>query len=135
MIKASAGELSDAVGQQALERIAELYAIEKEIRGRSPEERREVRLARSRPLLESLKQWFDDTLGKFETDAWQQYNELGGVQDEEIPGGSGNMEYTAALLVLDADMPQYLHDQTEDSMTHFQFIDAYLPRRAQRASI
>lgn len=52
------------VGQQALERIAKLYAIEKEIRGRSPEERREVRQARSKPLLESLKQWFEDTLGK-----------------------------------------------------------------------
>jgi transposase len=52
------------VGQQALERIAELYAIEKEIRGRSPEERRDVRFERSRPLLESLKQWFEETLGK-----------------------------------------------------------------------
>ena len=52
------------VGQQALERIAELYAIEKEIRGRSPEQRRDVRFERSRPLLESLKQWFEDTLGK-----------------------------------------------------------------------
>jgi len=34
-----------------------LYAIEKEIRGRPPDERREVRNTRSRPLLESLKQW------------------------------------------------------------------------------
>ena len=52
------------VGQQALERIAELYTIEKEIRGRSPEERRNVRLERSRPLLEALKQWMEDTLTK-----------------------------------------------------------------------
>ena len=52
------------VGQQALERIAELYAIEKEIRGQSPEKRRDVRIERSRPLLESLKQWFEETLGK-----------------------------------------------------------------------
>src|SRR5437762_13954579 len=37
-----------------------------------------------------------------ETDAWQQYNELGGVQDSEVPGGSGSAEYTAALQVLDA---------------------------------
>lgn len=49
---------------EALERIAGLYAIEKEIRGRPPEERREVRNTRSRPLLESLKQWFEETLGK-----------------------------------------------------------------------
>jgi len=52
------------VGTEALERIAELYAIEKEIRGRLTEERREVRQLRSRPLLDSLKQWLEETLGK-----------------------------------------------------------------------
>jgi hypothetical protein len=52
------------VATEALERIAALYAIEKEIRGRRPDERREVRNTRSRPLLESLKQWFETTLGK-----------------------------------------------------------------------
>ena len=29
-----------------------------------------------------------------ETDLWQQYNELGGIQDEEVPGGSGSAPYT-----------------------------------------
>src|SRR6266853_843662 len=53
-----------AVAKEALERIAALYAIEEEIRGRSAEERREGRNARSRPLLESLKKWFEETLGK-----------------------------------------------------------------------
>src|SRR5882762_5162996 len=52
------------VAVEALRRIGELYAIEKEIRGRPPDERREVRNTRSRPLLESLKQWFEETLGK-----------------------------------------------------------------------
>src|SRR5262244_89175 len=52
------------VAREALERIEGLYAIEKEIRGRSPDERREVRNTRSRPLLESLKRWFEETLGK-----------------------------------------------------------------------
>src|ERR1700739_4611004 len=52
------------VAAEALERIAALYAIEKEIRGRPPDERREVRNTRSRPLLESLKQWLEETLGK-----------------------------------------------------------------------
>ena len=56
-----------AVAKEALERIAALYAIEEEIRGRSAEARREVRTARSRPLLESLKQWFEETLGKLST--------------------------------------------------------------------
>ncbi len=53
-----------AIAKETLERIAALYAIEEEIRGRSAEERREVRNAHSRPLLESLKQWFEETLGK-----------------------------------------------------------------------
>jgi hypothetical protein len=61
-----------------------------------------------------------------ETDAWQQYNELGGLQDGEVPGGSGNAAYTAALEVLDSDMAQYVHDNTEDEFTHFEFINAYL---------
>src|SRR5579859_2545694 len=61
-----------------------------------------------------------------ETDLWQQYNELGGVQDPEVPGGSGSPGYIAALQVLDTDMPQYIHDNTEDEFTHFTFINAYL---------
>src|SRR5436190_9971588 len=32
-----------------------------------------------------------------EADLWQQYNELGGIQDAEVPGGSGNPAYTAAI--------------------------------------
>ena len=61
-----------------------------------------------------------------ETDLWQQYNELGGVQDAEVPGGSGSPAYIAALEFLDSDMPQYIHDNTEDEFTHFTFINAYL---------
>ena len=65
-------------------------------------------------------------LETLETDLWQQYNELGGVQDSEVPGGSGNPDYTAALAVLDSDMAQYVHDNTDDEFTHFTFLDAYL---------
>ena len=53
-----------AVAKEALERIAALYAIEEAIRGRSAEERRAVRNEHSKPLLESLKKWFEETLGK-----------------------------------------------------------------------
>jgi hypothetical protein len=55
-----------------------------------------------------------------ETDFWDQYNELGGVQDNEFPGGggTGNPAYTAALTVLDSDMAQYIHDNTDDEFTH-----------------
>src|SRR5258705_2207407 len=61
-----------------------------------------------------------------ETDLWQQYNELGGIPDSEVPGGSGNPTYTAALAVLDSDMAQYIHDNTEDELTHEVFINAFL---------
>jgi transposase len=52
------------IATEALERIGTLYAIEAEIRGRSPDERREVRQSRARPLLESLHQWFEVSLTK-----------------------------------------------------------------------
>ena len=67
-----------------------------------------------------------------ETDLWQQYNELGGVQDSEVPGGSGSAPYTKALQVLDGDMPQYIHDNTEDEISHFKFINAYLVAKDAR---
>lgn len=61
-----------------------------------------------------------------EADFWIQYNELGGIQDSEVPGGTGNPLYTAALNVLDEDMSQYVHDNTDDEITHHQFLNAYL---------
>ncbi len=61
-----------------------------------------------------------------ETDLWQQYNELAGIQDDEVPGGSGNNAFTEALAVLDEDMAQYIHDNTENEMSHELFLNAYL---------
>jgi hypothetical protein len=61
-----------------------------------------------------------------ETDLWQQYNELAGIQDSEVPGGSGNPAYHDAVAVLDEDMDQYIHDNTDDEMSHAAFINAYL---------
>jgi hypothetical protein len=61
-----------------------------------------------------------------ETDFWVQYNELGGIQDSEVPGGSGNSAYHDALSVLDEDMDQYIHDNTDDEFTHQNFLNAYL---------
>jgi Ferritin-like domain len=61
-----------------------------------------------------------------EADLWQQYNELGGIQDHEVPGGSGSEAFTEALETLDDDMPQYIHDNTEDEFSHFRFLNAYL---------
>jgi hypothetical protein len=74
-----------------------------------------------------------------ESDIWLQYQELGGTQDNEvsrlasklIPGypaqpTGGNPVYMQDLIPLDADMSQYIHDNTEDELTHEVFINAYL---------
>src|ERR1700756_4717364 len=45
-----------------------------------------------------------------ETDLWEQYNELGGIQDKEEPSGSGNSAFNKKLKVLDGDMDKYVHD-------------------------
>ena len=54
-----------------------------------------------------------------ETDLWEQYNELGGVN-------GGNPAYIAALQNLDGDMPQYIADNTDDERSHAAFLNAYL---------
>ncbi|GAC1502796.1 MAG: IS66-like element ISEc8 family transposase [Vulcanimicrobiaceae bacterium] len=51
-----------ALAEQMLDRIAALYAIEKEIRGRPPDERYAVRQERSRPLLHAMKAWIEQIL-------------------------------------------------------------------------
>ena len=74
-----------------------------------------------------------------ESDLWLQYQELGGTQDDEvstlasklIPGypakpTGGNELYMDDLEPLDEDMSQYIHDNTEDELTHEVFINAYL---------
>ncbi len=69
---------------------------------------------------------FPAALELLEADFWIQYNELGGIQDPEVPGGTGNPDYTEALAVLDEDMDQYIHDNTDDEITHHNFLNAYL---------
>jgi hypothetical protein len=52
------------VAREALQRIGALYGVEEQIRGKPPDQRREVRQAQASPLLESLRQWFEATLSK-----------------------------------------------------------------------
>jgi transposase len=52
------------IAHEALERIGALFAIESEIRGRSPEERASIRQARAGPLLEDLHRWYRATVAK-----------------------------------------------------------------------
>jgi transposase len=51
------------IASEALKRIAELYAVETEIRGRSADERRMLRQQKSRPVLEALEPWLQTKLG------------------------------------------------------------------------
>ncbi|WP_108179690.1 IS66 family transposase [Phreatobacter oligotrophus] len=50
------------IAAEALTRIAELYRIEGDIRGRSPDERRTARQHRSRPLIAAMEPWLRDKL-------------------------------------------------------------------------
>ncbi len=68
-----------------------------------------------------------------EADFWTQYNELGGIQDSEVPSGSGNRDYTEKLREIDPNFPQYIHDNTDDEISHANFINAYLVSRGAEA--
>ena len=72
---------------------------------------------------------FPAALEILEADFWIQYNELGGIQDDEVPGGHGNPAYTEALEVIEDEMGDYIHDNTDDEITHHQFLNAYLVSR------
>jgi hypothetical protein len=70
---------------------------------------------------------FLQALEQVEADLWQQYSELGGTQDNEVSGlQGGNVPYTQALQLLDGDMPQYIHDNTDDELSHASFLGKYL---------
>ena len=52
------------IAEEALRRIAKLYAIEAEIRGHDADERRAVRQAQSKPLVAELKTWLEVQLAR-----------------------------------------------------------------------
>ena len=66
-----------------------------------------------------------------EADLWQQYNELGGAVDRNDNPNPGNPSYLAALANLDADMPQYISDNTDDEISHAAFLNAYLQSKGE----
>jgi hypothetical protein len=68
-----------------------------------------------------------------EADFYTQYNELGGIQDDEVPGGTGNRSYTEKLKRIDPNFCQYLHDITDDEISHQNFINAYLVANGAQA--
>jgi Ferritin-like domain len=74
---------------------------------------------------------FPAALELLEADFWIQYNELGGIQDDEVAGGHGNPAYTEALEVIEDEMGDYIHDNTDDEITHWHFLNAYLVSKGE----
>jgi ferritin-like protein len=68
-----------------------------------------------------------------EADLWQQYNELGGQVDHNDNPNPGNPAYIAALQNLDGDMPQYISDNTDDEISHRDFLNAYLTSKGAQS--
>lgn len=55
-------KLAGTLAHQALQRIAEIFAVESAIRGQPPDERRGQRQQRTRPVLDELHAWLDAAL-------------------------------------------------------------------------
>ena len=53
-----------AVAKEVIERIADLYAVEKEARGQSPEERGGLRQTKAKPIFDDLESWLQLQLPK-----------------------------------------------------------------------
>lgn len=60
----SLGRAPGSIAEQALKRIAALYAVEADIRGQPPDERRRQRQARARPLLDEMHAWLSSLVGR-----------------------------------------------------------------------
>jgi len=90
---------------------------------------------------------FLQALETIEADLWIQYAELGGA-GANTPGTTGNSPidlvfednpvttalaplYIAGLQQLDADMPQYIADNTDDEISHESFLRSYLEDKGE----
>jgi transposase len=63
-VEAATGRKNTAAAHQMVALISQLYAIERRLRDRSPEERRAEREAHSRPLLDKIKAWLEENAAK-----------------------------------------------------------------------
>jgi hypothetical protein len=105
-----------AVGAGVLSGGTSAFAFDRDDDDRAPITRGDVAILRFLSALEEV-----------EEDLWRQYSELGGTQDNEVSGvNGGNSLYQAALQILDGDMPQYIHDNTDDEISHHRFLNNYL---------
>jgi transposase len=62
MVSPDSSTTAGSRSTQALQRIAALYRMETDIRGRGPDKRRVVRQERLRPLLAELEPWLREKL-------------------------------------------------------------------------
>src|SRR5580692_6721495 len=62
-----------------------------------------------------------------EADLWQQYAELGGVTPGQLPVETAPFtpmnNYQAAFMNLDPDGPQYITSNTNDELSHAEFLN------------
>jgi hypothetical protein len=78
---------------------------------------------------------FLQALETVEEDLWRQYAELGGTQDAEFSGlTGGNQTYINSLTLLDGDMAQYIHDNTDDEISHSRFLKNYLASKGAKSA-
>ena len=68
-----------------------------------------------------------------EADFWTQYNELCGIQDGVVSGGTGSRIYTEKVRKIDPNFPRYVHDNTRDEISHLDFINAYLTSKGAQS--
>jgi hypothetical protein len=65
-----------------------------------------------------------------ESDLWTQYAELGGLTPGQLPVETAPFTpmntYQAAMMNLDPDGPQYISSNTNDEISHAEFLNAYL---------
>jgi Ferritin-like domain len=86
---------------------------------------------------------FLSALEQVEADLWIQYAELGGATNQGLSPIDVQLNgkqiqtglapgYVAALQVLDGDMPQYIVDNTDDEISHHQFLNNYLASKGAK---
>jgi transposase len=63
-VEAAAGRKNQAAAHQMVALIGKLYLIERSVKDKTPEERKEIRQAQSRPILDKIKIWLDSKAGK-----------------------------------------------------------------------
>ena len=102
------------------------FAGQKEDDDRAPITKGDIAILRFLQALETV-----------EDDLWRQYTELGGLADpksEAFGFTTGNAAYINSLLKLDGDMPQYIHDNTDDEISHQRFLKNYLASKGAKSA-